>query len=104
MVCPNFSLLKLKHPPGGNSCLTTFLFLCFAINLYFSLLGLMFLEEMWFDFIADFSHTRKLMSIDTWGIEWWVKLAVVGRNTEHVVYGAVLALLQVVEGQGPMDC
>ena len=64
----------------------------------------MFLEEMWFDFIADFSHTRKLISIDTWWIEWRVKLAVVGRNTEHVVYGAVLALLQVVEGQGPMDC
>ena len=63
----------------------------------------MFLKEMWFDFVADFSHTHRLISIDTWWIQRWVKLAVVGRNTEHVVYGAVLALLQVVEGQGPMD-
>ena len=58
---------------------------------------------MWFDFVEDFSHTHRLTSIDTWWIQRWVKLAVVGRNTEHVVYGAVLALLQVVEGQGPMD-
>ena len=36
----------------------------------------------------------------TWRIQWGVELAVVGRNTEHVVYGAVLALLQMVQGHG----
>ena len=36
----------------------------------------------------------------TWRIQWGVELAVVGRNTEHVVYGAVLTLLEVVQGQG----
>ena len=34
----------------------------------------------------------------TWRIQWGVELAVVGWNTEHVVYGAVLALLQMVQG------
>ena len=36
----------------------------------------------------------------TWRIQWGVELAVVGRNTEHVVYGAVLALLEMVQGHG----
>ena len=36
----------------------------------------------------------------TWWIQWWVKLAVVGRNTEHIIYGAVLSLLQVVDSRG----
>ena len=41
-----------------------------------------------------------MSSVYTWRVQWWVELAVVGRNAEHVVYGAILALLQVVEGQG----
>ena len=36
----------------------------------------------------------------TWRIQWGVELAVVGWNTEHVVYGAVLALLEMVQGHG----
>ena len=36
----------------------------------------------------------------TWRIQWGVELAVVGWNTEHVIYGAVLALLQMVQGHG----
>ena len=45
-------------------------------------------------------YTLLFNFVCTWRIQWGVELAVVGRNTEHVVYGAVLTLLEVVQGQG----
>ena len=54
---------------------------------------------LWLYFFFDL-FTLLSNFVCTWRIQWGVELAVVGRNTEHVVYGAVLALLEMVQGHG----